>query len=305
MNESIVPSSMDYSKKVILIINPVSGKKQMLRYIPQVIRCFMDAGYIVTIMITARRGEATELARRFGGDFDLVCCAGGDGTLNETLSGLILGDIHVPLGYIPCGSTNDFANSHALSTDIVTAAQNIASGRLTRYDVGRFGDHFFSYVAAFGAFSWLSYTTDQNLKNLLGHTAYIIDGIKNLSKIKPLHLKITADGTLHEDDYLFGAVCNSTSIAGTIALPKELVDTCDGVFEVLLIKVPKTIMDLDAILRALINQDYTCPFIDFFPARDIYVENPIGLEWSLDGECPGSYDAVHISPIPGFLELQG
>ena len=305
MNNCIGLKSAALSKRAMLIINPVSGKKQVLRFIPQIIRKLMDAGYMVTTMVTSRRGEATEFAGFYGRDFDLVCCTGGDGTLNETLSGLAAADIHVPLGYTPCGSTNDFANSHSLSTDILTAADNIASGRTSVYDIGRFGDHFFSYVAAFGAFSWLSYTTDQNLKNVLGHTAYILDGIKDLSKIKPLHLKLTADGVVHEDDYLFGAVCNSTSIAGTIELPKSIVNTQDGIFEVLLIKVPKTLIDMDATIRGLISQDYSCRFIELFQAKDIYVENPIGLEWSLDGECPGAYDKVNIRPIPGFLTLQG
>lgn len=305
MNNSVDFNATAFSKRAMLIINPVSGKKQVLRFIPQIVRRLMDAQYMVTTMITSRRGEATELAGRYGRDFDLVCCTGGDGTLNETLSGLAAADIHVPLGYIPCGSTNDFANSHSLSTDILTAVENIASGRTSVYDIGRFGNHYFSYVAAFGAFSWLSYTTDQNLKNVLGHTAYILDGIKDLSKIKPLHLKITADGVVHEDDYLFGAVCNSTSIAGTIELPRSIVDTQDGIFEMLLVKVPKTLMDMDATIRGLIGQDYSCKFIEFFQAKDILVENPVGLEWSLDGECPGAYDKVSICPMPSFLTLQG
>ena len=289
MDNRIESAACEFSKRAMLIINPVSGKKLVLRCIPQIIRILMEGGYMVTVMITGKRGEATKFAQKYGQDFDLVCCTGGDGTLNETLSGLASGNIHVPLGYIPCGSTNDFAASRALSTDLITAAKNISAGRQTRYDIGRFEERFFSYVAAFGAFSWLSYTTDQNLKNVLGHTAYILDGIKDLSKIKPLHLKITADGSVHEDDYLFGAVCNSTAIAGTIELPRSLVDMADGKFEVLLIKVPKTLMDLDATVRGVFSQDYSCPFIDFFQAEDIFVENPPGLEWSLDGECAGYY----------------
>ena len=298
-------SPCEYSKKAFLIINPVSGKKQVLRHIPEIIRVFMDAGYLVTTAVTARRGEATELTRRYAADYDLVCCTGGDGTLNETLSGLALEGLRVPLGYIPCGSTNDFAVSRHLSTDIPTAARLIASGASARYDIGRFGEHFFSYVAAFGAFSWLSYTTDQNLKNVLGHTAYILDGIKDLPKIKPYHVRLTADGRLYEGDYIFGAVCNSTSIAGTLELPADVVDTLDGKFEVLLIQSPKTLLDLDLMVRGLLTQDYSHPLIDFFQAEDIYVENPVGLEWALDGEGPGVYDTVHISPIPGFLTLQG
>ena len=211
----------------------------------------------------------------------------------------------MPLGYIPCGSTNDFAASHKLSTDILTAAQNIASGRVTRYDIGQFGEQYFSYVAAFGAFSWLSYTTDQNLKNMLGHTAYILDGIKDLPKIKPYQVKLTADGIVHEDSYIFGAICNSTSIAGTIELPENVVDTCDGVFEVLLVKNPRTIVELDQIVRALLMQDYTCPYVEFFQARDICVENPPGMNWSLDGERADRCEKAFVKPIPGFLRLQG
>ena len=292
------------SKRALLIINPVSGKKMVLRYIPQIIRIFTDAGYLVTTMVTARRGEATEYVRTLGGDFDLICCTGGDGTLNETITGLAEGNIQVPLGYIPCGSTNDFAVSRTLSTDILTAARNAASGSCSRYDIGRFGDRYFSYVAAFGAFSWLSYTTDQNLKNVLGHTAYILDGIKDLSKIKPLHLKLTVDGRVYEDDYLFGAVCNSTSIAGTLELPASLVDTCDGLFEVLLIKVPKTLVDLDVIVRGLLSQDYTSPFIVLTQGSSIDVVNPPGLGWALDGEEAIPGEQVHISPLPAFLTLQ-
>ena len=208
-------------------------------------------------------------------------------------------------GYIPCGSTNDFAASHKLSTDILTAAKNIASGRVTRYDIGKFGEQYFSYVAAFGAFSWLSYTTDQNLKNMLGHTAYILDGIKDLPKIKPYQVKLTADGIVHEDSYIFGAICNSTSIAGTIELPESVVNTCDGVFEVLLIKNPKTLVELDQIVRSLLMQDYTCPYVEFFQARNICVENPPDMNWSLDGECSDHCEKAYVKPIPGFLKLQG
>ena len=298
-------SILNFPKKALLIINPVSGKRAVIRYVPQIIRSLMDGGYLVSTMVTAHRGEATELAARYGRDYDLVCCTGGDGTLNEVLTGLAREEISVPLGYIPCGSTNDFAVSRHLSADIPTAAGNVASGRIRQYDIGRFGDHYFAYVAAFGAFSWLSYTTDQNLKNLLGHTAYLLDGIKDLSKIKPLQLRLSADGEVHEGDYLFGAVANSTSIAGTITLPEELVDTCDGRFEVLLIRVPKTIVDLEEIVLGILMQDYSSELIEFFHASHIIAESPIPLEWTVDGEYPGQTERVEITPVPGFLRLQG
>ncbi len=182
-------------------------------------------------MITGKRATARLSPRALGGIISWSLCTGGDGTLNEVIHGLATANIDVPLGYIPCGSTNDFAASHGLSTDIIEAAEHIASGYSTRYDIGCFGGRHFTYVAAFGAFSWLSYTTDQNMKNVLGHTAYILDAIKDLYKIKPLHMKVTADGVTHEDDYIFGAICNTTSVAGTITLPAAMVDTADGVFE--------------------------------------------------------------------------
>lgn len=294
-----------FDKKALLIINPVSGKKQVLKHIPYIVRRLMDSGYLVTNCITSRRGEAAELSAALSRDYDLVCCTGGDGTLNETLTGIARENIHVPIGYIPCGSTNDFAVFHNLATDITKAADNVAQGSRHRFDIGLFDKAYFSYVAAFGAFSWLSYTTDQNLKNVLGHTAYILDGIKDAYKVRPIHLRISASGKVYEDDYIFGAVCNSTSIAGTIELPKKVVDPCDGIFEVMLIKTPRSISDLDMAIRGLKNQDYSSPMIDFFQASKLSISNEPGLEWSLDGECLVPAENFEFSVIPGFLELQG
>ncbi len=292
-------------KSAMLIINPVSGKKLVLRYIPDIIRRLMDAGYMVSTFITSRRGEATEFVQRYGAAQQLICCTGGDGTLNEVLTGLARENLDVPLGYIPCGSTNDFANSHKLSTDIPTAAARIAQGGRRRFDIGRFGEHFFSYVAAFGAFSWLSYTTDQKMKNALGHTAYILDAIKDVYKIKAEHVRMTANGVTYEGNYIFGAVCNSTSVAGTIELPSDIVDTSDGLFEVILVKMPETIFDLNSIITAILNQDYTNPFITFFQAASIDIDNAPDLYWALDGECSGGYEHIHIEPMRSFLDLQG
>ena len=302
---SRTPGASSYPRRALLIINPVSGKKLVLKHVTGIIRTLMDAGYLVTTTVTSRRGEAVELAGEFASQYDLVCCTGGDGTLNETLTGLARARADVPLGYIPCGSTNDFAASHGLSSDIPKAAEAIASGRQKRYDVGRFGEHYFNYVAAFGAFSWLSYTTDQNLKNVLGHTAYIIDALKDVYKIKPIHMKFTCDGKVYEDDYIFGAICNSFNVAGTIELPSDIVKLDDGVFEVLLVHVPKTIVELDGIIRGLLTQDYSSPLLDFFQATELDVDNEPDQEWSLDGECAVVCDDVKFSVVPGFLNLQG
>jgi len=304
MNLSTSPSQ-SFSKKALFIINPVSGKKLILKHIPTVIRCLMDKGYLVTTMVTGRHGEAAEFSSRYGREYDLVCCAGGDGTLSETLNGLARERINVPIGYIPCGSTNDFAVSHGLATDILKAAENMADSPIRSFDIGHFGDSYFSYVAAFGAFSWLSYTTDQNLKNKLGHTAYILDGIKDVYKIRPVHLRLRANGQEYESDYIFGAICNTLSIAGTIELPSRLVDGCDGKFELMLIKSPKTIAELDLIIRGIRSQDYSCPLIDFFQTDSLELDCPPGMEWALDGECFITNGPVEFSVVPGFLKLQG
>jgi len=305
MTSNVTPDGSEKLKKALLIINPVSGKKQIVRFLPQVIRILMDGGYIVTTMVTDKRGDATEFAMRFGASYDLICCTGGDGTLNETVTGLIRAGLSIPVGYIPCGSTNDFASVHKLPSDILAAARHIVRSNVTGHDVGCFGAHYFNYVAAFGAFSWLSYSTDQNLKNLLGHTAYILDGIKDLSKIKPIHMKFTIDGQIMEDDYVFGAVSNTTFIAGTFELPDSVVCTDDGLFEVLLIKMPKNLAEIDVIVRGLLSQDYSSPLISFLQARDIYIENPEGVEWSLDGESSGSFTNAHVKPLSGYLQLKG
>lgn len=291
------------TKRMILIINPVSGKRMIVRYLPEVIRAFMDAGYLVNTMVTAERGEATALTMRYCRDCDLIVCAGGDGTMNETISGLAAVNCTMPLGYIPCGSTNDFAVSHDLSIDIVEAAMNAAAGRVSAYDIGKFEDRYFTYVAAFGAFSAISYNTDQNLKNMVGHAAYIMGGLMELSQIKPIPVRFTADSKVYEGDFAFGAVCNTTSIGGTLALPDGMVNTADGILELLLVRMPEDLLELDEIIHGLLEQDYSSPLLEFVQAKEILVESPNPLEWSLDGEASGAYTTVHITAVPKFLQL--
>lgn len=271
-------------KKLMLIINPVSGKRTSLRFLPDIIRIFYENRYAVTVFSTGKAGDATEYAKLYANEFDIIVCIGGDGTLNETITGIVESGCDIPLGYIPSGSTNDFASCHGISSDMLTAALNIATGKPKSVDLGKIGNHYFTYVAAFGAFSWLSYTTPQNLKNRLGHSAYLLDAVKDLPKIKSHHLKFDVGDFVCEGDYIFGAVCNSTSVAGTISLPDNIVDTGDGRFEVLLVHEPQTILDFQNIVHGVLTQDYSSPFLDFFQASSLKIEAPSELEWSLDGE---------------------
>lgn len=271
-------------KKMMLIINPVSGRRTSLRFLPDIIRIFYENRYAVTVFSTGKAGDATEYAKIYANEFDIIVCIGGDGTLNESITGIVESGCDIPLGYIPSGSTNDFASCHGISSDMLTAALNIATGKPKSVDLGKIGNHYFTYVAAFGAFSWLSYTTPQNLKNRLGHSAYLLDAVKDLPKIKSHHLKFDVGDFVCEGDYIFGAVCNSTSVAGTISLPEDIVDTGDGRFEVLLVHEPQTIIDFQNIVHGVLTQDYSSPFLDFFQASSLKIEAPSELEWSLDGE---------------------
>ncbi len=291
-------------QKALLIVNPVSGKRAIVRSMPDVIRILMDAGFLVTTAVTAESGDATAFAERFGADYDLVVCAGGDGTLNETVTGLAHAGFTVPVGYIPCGSTNDFAVSRGISLSINEAAADAATGRLVSYDIGYFEDRYFTYVAAFGAFTSLSYSTDQNLKNMVGHAAYLMGGLIELSMIHPIPLKVTADDTVFEGDYAFGAVCNTTSIAGTISLPDSDVDLSDGQLELLLLHMPQDLIEFEEIVQGLLTKDYSSPLIEFTHARSVIVESNEELAWSLDGEESGKHTKVSISVLPGFLTMR-
>ena len=290
-------------KRLMLIFNPVSGRRMSQRYLPDIIKIFSENNYAVTVFPTGKQADATDFARLYSSAFDLVVCIGGDGTLNETISGLILSGNDVPLGYIPSGSTNDFAACHGISSDPLTAALNAATGNPKQIDIGKFGDRYFCYVAAFGAFSWLSYTTPQSLKNVLGHSAYILDAVKDLPKVKTHRLRLDAGNFVCEGDYIFGAVCNSTSVAGTITLPKNIVDTGDGQFEVLLVHEPRTLIDFQNMLIGVLTQDYSSPFLDFFQTDSLKISAPAELDWSLDGEHGEGSSTIDVSNLNAKLTL--
>ena len=272
-------------KKLLLILNPCSGKKKASHALADVVNVFNRGGYDVTVYITAARGDATKVVAQRAPEFDLVVCAGGDGTFNETISGLLAGGHDTPIGYLPAGSTNDFASSLHLSKNLVEAARDIVEGTPRRLDVGRFNDRYFSYVASFGAFTRASYATSQNVKNALGHLAYILSGIKELAYIRSRRLRFTLDdGRVLEDEYIFGAISNSTSVAGILTLSEDLVDMNDGVFELLLVRKPENLLELNDCVLALTTQDYHTPMLTFTSARSVEIEAPEDMDWTLDGE---------------------
>lgn len=280
---------------MLFIINPCSGKKKANRYLTQIIDIFNRAEYDVTVYITEKQGDATAVAQRLASQMDAVVCCGGDGTFNETMCGVLASGADVPMGYIPAGSTNDFANTLKLPTSVLEAARNIVEGTPVAYDVGLFEDRYFSYVASFGAFTHASYATPQSVKNALGHTAYLLSSISELAQIRKIPATFELDGETLEGEYIFGAVCNSTSVGGILNLDPSQVDMQDGQLEVLLVHSPKSLGEITECIGAFQNKTYNCKMMSFRSARSVKVtmENPV--DWTLDGERQEGKHQVQIT----------
>ncbi len=275
-------------KQMMLIINPVAGKGEMLRKLPEVTGVFMDAGYQVSFFPTRGKGDARDYVMAYGAGFDMICCSGGDGTLNEAASGMIEAGLDIPIGYMPSGSTNDFAEFHGISCDVLTAAEHIVSGTERFVDVGKLGGKYFINAADFGAFTWLPYTTPQRLKNKLGFYAYVLDGIRDLSKLQSEHLRIKVNGQTIEGEYIFGVAASSSTLAGTLDYFGQSAVADDGLFELLLLRRPTSPAELQATISALRSQNLNNELITFCRTDKIELECMKKLSWALDGEkCVG------------------
>ncbi len=282
-------------KRMLFIYNPRAGRGRIREELADILDIFASGGYEITIAPTQKNGDASRIAAEREADFDIIVCCGGDGTLDETVRGMMQNDCRKPLGYIPAGSTNDFGGSLALPKDMVKSAQIIVDGRDKAVDVGIFNDEAFIYVAAFGAFTEVTYKTDQDMKNAIGHSAYIIEGIKSLGKIKPYHMKIEHDGEVIEDNFIFGMVTNSISVGGIKGITGENVDLADGIFEVNLIKELKNGIEFQQLLGALAmgRYDFSDRIVSFTTSR-ITFESDKKIAWTLDGEDGGKHNKVEI-----------
>lgn len=289
--------------RMLLIFNPCAGQRQAHRVLPELISLFTRYGYRVELLSTSRPAEATEYVARFGGEVDRVVCIGGDGTFNEVVSGLMQGGHKTPIGYIPAGSTNDFANSLHLKTDLMAAALDCVRGTPHVLDVGSFSGRYFAYIASFGAFTRASYATSQVAKNALGHLAYILEGIRDLPAIRPIHLQLEVDGKPYEGDYIFGAVSNTTSIGGVLTLDEAIVDMNDGVFEVMLVDYPTTPTQLQSILVSLTNRNYDCSLLTFLQAKRVVIHSDTSLDWALDGEQAAGQQHIEIENLHDAITL--
>lgn len=280
-------------KKMLFILNPKAGQMKAGRFLTQIIELFNRADYEVIVYVTTQTGDAVRIAREKAAQVDVVVCCGGDGTFNETVTGILNAGAAVDIGYLPAGTTNDFANGLKIPTDLIKAATAVVEGQGKYYDVGRFDQRYFTYVASFGAFTKSSYATPQSAKNLLGHLAYIFSGIQELSQLRTVHLCFVLDGgKTVEGDFLFGAICNSTSVGGILTLDPSVVDLQDGKFELLLIRSPKDLTELADCIRALQTKKYDSKLITFESASQIQVFSETEMDWTLDGEHAVGQNAV-------------
>ena len=291
-------------KKMLVIMNPFAGTRQANKYLAGILDIFCKSGYEVRIAMTQKAGDVTALAEEHARDNDIIVAIGGDGTFNEVVAGVLGSGADTPIGYIPAGTTNDFAASVGLNTSTLAAARSIVSGHKQRFDIGSFNGRYFSYVASFGAFTSTSYNVPQDLKNAIGHAAYVLSGITDVVNIKPLHLRVVSGEDIYEGDYVFGAICNSTSMGGIINLKSADVDMNDGLFEVMLIKAPENIIDLNSIIFALSTQSYSeCDQITFFSSAHVDIDAPADMPWTLDGEYQEPCEKVSVSNVYDAVQL--
>ena len=293
--------------KLLYIYNPAAGRKTAKSNLSDALEIFASQGYEITVHPTQDRGDAAAAARELGADYDRVVCSGGDGTLNETVRGLLAlpRDKRPVLGYIPAGTTNDFSRTLELPRTLAELAETAGAGLPRPIDVGEAGGNPFTYVAAFGLSTDVSYSTPQASKNLLGHFAYVLEGMGKLANIPSYHMTVTSDqGHEVEGDFIYGMVGNTVSVGGLVNLPRDKVRLDDGLFEVILIRQPKTPKDWQDILAALTTLEMTEDgAVKGFSASEVTFTCDKPVAWTVDGEFGGEQEVTHVRCLPQALTI--
>ena len=275
-------------------MNPKAGRTTLKNSLVDVLEVFCNNDYDVRTYLTKSADDAERVVAEEGVGYDVIVCAGGDGTLGNTVAGFMKSGLKVPLGYIPCGSTNDFARSMEIPMTAVEAAEMVVGAEPFSVDIGSLNDKYFVYVAAFGVFSDTSYATPQNMKNIFGHAAYVLQGIKSIANIPSYKMKITIDGEIQEGEFIFGMVSNSISVGGFKSITRKGVEFDDGLFEGVLIRTIKTPADLERVVRALLTGDISEKSMVSFRASNVLFEAEDPVAWTCDGEFGGEYKNTSI-----------
>lgn len=290
--------------KLLFVYNPHSGVGKIKSQLSDIIEIMVQAGYEVNVHPTQAVLDARNVVLERAGQYDLVVCCGGDGTLDETVTGLIEGGHKIPLGYIPAGSTNDFAASLNLPKNMKKAAQAAVGGDDFLCDVGCFGDRHFVYIAAFGLFTDVSYQTKQELKNVLGHVAYILEGARRIGSHPSYRMRVEYDGGVIEDEFLYGMVTNSLSVGGFKGMTGDDVSLNDGLFEVMLIRTPRNAVELNEIIAVLTKLRTESDMIYTFKTDELFVSPYQSIPWTLDGEFGGQQTQIHLQNLKQALSIR-
>ena len=295
-------------KKLLFVYNPRAGKEMLKPRLSDVLDIFVKAGYEVTVHPTQAYRDAYYQIKEYEvGKYDLIACSGGDGTIDEVATGMMkrreMGKDVVPVGYIPAGTTNDFAKSLHIPRKPLAAADNAVKGVPFPCDIGKFNDSVFVYIAAFGIFTDVSYETDQAVKNVLGHMAYILEGAKRIFNIPSYKIKVEHDGEVIEDEFIFGMVTNSRSVGGFSNMVGQNIVFDDGLFEVTLIKTPKNPIALQEIIAALLIEQVDTKHMYTFKTKKITFDSVEEIPWTLDGEFGGEQDYVEIENVQKAMEI--
>lgn len=290
-------------KQVLLIVNPCAGRTSTRVSALDIVNHFPSDAYAFEIHNTKGHGDATQLVKDFAAGKDLVICCGGDGTLNETINGVMDLPRRIPIGYIPTGSTNDLASTLGIPRDVKEATDLIKNGHINSYDIGLFNNRCYSYVAAFGAFTRSSYATKQWMKNMFGHFAYILNGFfKEWKNINSTHMKIEYDGGDLEGDFSFGSISNSTSISGIFRLNKREVKLNDGYFEVLLVRKAR-VAEAPSLLNKIRKKEYDGKRIILLKTSQVKITIERPIAWTLDGEYGGEHQTVHMNVLSKAIDI--
>lgn len=290
-------------KKMLFVYNPRSGKGLIRSHLSAILEIFSGGGYEVTVFPTKKGMDACDIVAGQAAAYDLVVCSGGDGTLDEVVTGLMKSGVKRTVGYIPAGSTNDFGSSLGIPKQMDAAAEQIIHGSPFACDIGKFNNDYFVYVAAFGFLTNVSYQTNQELKNVLGHTAYIIEGMKQVNSWKSYRLKIESDEFEDEGEFIYGMVSNSTSVAGIKGLPGKNVELNDGLFEVMLVRTPQNLADWPEVITALLTKDETSKNVVRFKTNRLRITSEKPVAWTRDGENGGEHTQVRLENITEAIEF--
>lgn len=291
-------------KRMLFIYNPRAGKAKIRSNLLDIIDIFTKADYEVTAYPTQSRGDGLMAVKgRRPGCYDIIVCSGGDGTLDEVVTGMMQCKDRIPVGYVPAGSTNDFANSLGIPKNMIRAAQAIVRGKTFQCDVGAFNDDVFVYIAAFGIFTDVSYETSQDIKNVLGHMAYILEGMRRLSAVKSYKMRVESDELVTEGEFLFGMITNSISVGGFKRITGKYVELDDGKFEVTLIKRPGNAMELNQIMTALLTGSINTQCMYCFKSSSLKISSDEEVAWTLDGEFGGKHKKVEILDNKQALQI--